>query len=351
MKVLFVDYNTHVQDLNEMISRGRGGMTNSLFKVPDALARLGVETYVLSDAKKGGKTPSGTVWIDVDHMNEVYHRTYDVMVTNRGIGNGFFSITAKHRVLWTHDLPHNGFVEMPELLKQFSKVVFMSNYAERVWRTFYKDIGESVIISNGVDKDMFYPRKKDLNYIIYFSHPIRGMKRLPLLISSVKERLGRDIYCKVFSNFYTNESLNDDHMDKYPMDAEESDCVEYHDMIPINEIAEEVGKAGLMVLPTGYPEICSNAILQSLVSGTPIVTTGNIGSAPEWILHDYNGYLTTFTPADYVVHSIEMARGIIHCIQDEIKHREMIANATKTGNIPTWDEVGGLWFKMLNQLS
>jgi glycosyltransferase involved in cell wall biosynthesis len=353
MKVLFIDFNTHIESLDEMVQKGRGGMTNSLFKVPDYLSSHGVDVYVASDIKKGGKTSYGTVWLSSDDENEVYHHTWDAMVTNRGIGRGYLSVTAKNRILWTHDLPHSGFAEEPDLLKLFSRTVFMSNYAEKVWRTFFKDIRESVLIPNGVDKSLFYPRQKDLNYIIYFSHPIRGIRRLPLLITGIIEYLQRPIVCKTFSSHYTNENATEDHMDHYVEEIIEDgdNPIEYHDAIPINEIAEEVGKAGLFVLPTGYPEICSNAILQSLASGTPIVTTGNLGSAPEWIVDGYNGHLTTFTPADYMVHSIEMARGIVHIMEDEERHMNFIRNAAETKNILSWEEVGALWFKMLNQLS
>lgn len=348
MKILFIDFSTQIDDLHEMEKTARGGMQNSLFKVPDALSKLNNEVDVLSDIKKGGRTESGVRWYTV---NDFENGAYDVLVTNRGVGRGYFTINAKHRVLWTHDLPHQGFVEDPEILSRYAATVSMSQYGSRVWRKFFPQIRNSFIIPNGVDKSLFYPREKDLNYLIYFSHPIRGLSRLPLIFAGIRGTVGDRVRMRAFSKPYKNESMTDDHMDKYGFpEVETPDGFEVLPSVPILQIAEEVGRAGLMVMPTGYPEICSNVILQSLASGTPIVTTGGIGSAPEWIKHGFNGFLTEFHPCDYMIHSVEMARLAIAILRDEDTHRVMIENAAKTEGIYTWEQIGAQWNKTLHQL-
>lgn len=349
MKVCFVDFSTQIDDLHEMEKTARGGMQNSLFKVPDALSKLNNEVDVLSDIKRGGRTEAGTRWFTVDDFENA---PYDVLVTNRGIGRGYFTIKAKKRVLWTHDLPHQGFVEDPDILMRFDATVFMSKYGSRVWQKFYPQIRNSFIIPNGVDRSIFHPREKDLNYLIYFSHPMRGLSRIPLIFSGIREKLGPHVYMRAFSKPYKNEMLTDDHMDKYRFpDTDWPDGLDVLPSIPIREIAEEVGRAGLMLMPTGYPEICSNVVLQALASGTPIVTTGGLGSVPEWVHHGVNGYLTEFQPCDYVIHSVEMARLAIAILNDHDTHRAMIVNATKTEGIYTWEQIGAQWNEMLRRLS
>jgi glycosyltransferase involved in cell wall biosynthesis len=120
--------------------------------------------------------------------------------------------------------------------------------------------------------------------------------------------------------------------------------------LPQHDFAEQLGKAGLMILPTDYPEICSNTILQSLASGTPIVTTGDLGSADEWVVHEYNGYLTNFHVHDYMIHTLEMVRGASKIIENRRLHEKMIRNATRTKYIYSWDEIGKKWHKMLCKL-
>ena len=174
-------------------------MVNSLFRVTDYLSEKGHEVVVFSDIKHIGVRDSGVAWTNKDEDRD--KEKYDVLVMNRGVGYGLPGIDAASRVLWTHDLPHAGFIPEPKVMKAFNKVVFMSKYAEQIWRTYYNCIGKSVFIPNGVVKSLFYPRKKDLDHIIFFSHPCRGLKRLPLIFEAVKTRLKRkDLYCTAYSN-------------------------------------------------------------------------------------------------------------------------------------------------------
>jgi glycosyltransferase involved in cell wall biosynthesis len=321
-----------------------------------------MDVSVWSDAEKGGTTPAGVRWHTVEDYDEVVRQGYDFLILNRGIGNGLPEVKAKHRVLWTHDLPHGGMAPRPEFLKALSATVFMSKYAERVWRLYYHQIGRSFLIPNGVDKEMFHPQKKDLNYLIFISAPNRGLDKLGVIYASIKKKVGRPLYMRAYSNMkilHPHDQEGDDiirHEDgsvhfgqKYRNAAESG--VEILDPLPQPLLAEELGRAGLMIMPTGYPEICSNAILQALASGVPIVTTGNLGSATEWIRHGWNGALTTTHLEDYTVHLIEIMRGAVVILENEKLHRAMIKNAERTKGIKTWEEIGTLWVRMLRGLS
>jgi hypothetical protein len=196
MRILFLDRSTRLQTVEDLTSRARGGMVSSLFALPDNLQRMGHECTVMTDIGQHGKTRAGTRWVNhIDMCGE-----YDFLVVNRGAGNGYPDFKAKHRILWTHDLPHSGFIQPPKLIKAFSATVFMSNYAEQVWRDFYREIGKGFIIPNGVDRALFYPREKDLDYLIYASAPNRGLRRLPLLFDSVKSRTRPTLHMTAFSN-------------------------------------------------------------------------------------------------------------------------------------------------------
>jgi glycosyltransferase involved in cell wall biosynthesis len=343
LRICFLDSSTKLETVNDLETRARGGMVTSLFKVSDYLSRQGHGVWVYSDIKTPGTTEAGTRWINWNLEGPV-----DFLVCNRGI-NGF-GIEAKHRILWTHDLPHAGHIPEPKNIKSFSATVFMSEYAERIWRFYYRDLDRSFLIPNGVDKSIFYPREKDLNYIIYASAPNRGLKELPFLFSCLKEKTGKPLYLKAFSNMsklHPNEVGEvDDYEDIYE-DVRNSE-IELCDPIPQTELAEELGKASLMILPTSYPEICSNTILQALASGVPVVTTGCVGSSSEWV-NGKNGALTEWLPHDYMVYKIDLLRKATGILQNENLHRKLIEGCTKT-KIHTWDEIGELWEIMLDRL-
>lgn len=316
-------------------------MVASLFHVSDYLASQGHDVTVLSDIECTGVTKAKAKW-----LHEAWGE-YDCLISNRGVGGGIPEIKAKSRILWTHDLPHSGFIPDPRVMGAFNCTVFMSRYAEAVWRLFYKDIGRSVFIPNGVDKSIFYPRQKFLKTMIFASAPNRGLDKLPLILDSVRSRMGKDGWkyvLKAYSNLsklHPNEG--DDTFDYKTV--EESD-VELCDPLPQAEFANKLGQAGLMILPTGYPEICSNSVLQALASGTPVITTGNLGATGEWVKHRKNGMLTTFLPEDYMVHLVEMVRNTVRVLEDEKLHRKLIQSAQRT-KVLTWSEIGRKWEKLL----
>jgi glycosyltransferase involved in cell wall biosynthesis len=353
MKILFLDFSTGLQNLAELESGPRRGLTNSLLHLPDALSKLNNQVYILSDIREPGVTPGNTEWLN---LGSGIPGQVDVLVLNRGIGELYPQIRAKHRILWTHDLPHMGYIQDPRLVGSLSVIVFMSVYAKEVWSTFFpqieKDAGQKQIIPNGVDKTIFYPREKDLDYLIYTSHPIRGLKRLAFIFDAIKESFpDRPLRMKCFSSWYAGEPHRDDYMDKYPdPDHEVPEGLEILPAVGVKDLGEELGRAGLMILPSGFPEICSNTILQSLASGTPIITTGGLGSAGEWIKNNWNGAMTRYQPCDYIVHIVEMCRLARNILRKPADHKRWIENAPGTPGVLTWEEVAEKWQKMFLNL-
>jgi glycosyltransferase involved in cell wall biosynthesis len=349
MKIAFIDMSTKLQTIDDLKTGARGGMVSSLFAVPDCLSELGYETTVISDIKQGGVTLSGTRWIK---ESEYEGEQFDFLICNRGIGKGYPNVRARRRVLWTHDLPHNGFIPDSQTMNAFSGVVYMSQYAKRIWHKFYPILErpKSFLIPNGVNKDLFYPREKNLDYLLYISNPNRGIERLPLIYEATRTRLRRDIHLRAYSNgnvLHPNEGEDRNDLNyKSCLEA----GIEVMDPIPQAQLAEELGRAAGMVLPTSYPEICSNAVLQSLASGTPVFTTGNLGATCEWVRHGKNGMLTEYQPHDYLIYQMEMVRNLIKVLNNPRVHRKMMMKTAQTRGIYTWKQVAKMWNKMLSRL-
>lgn len=344
MRICFVDHSTCLEHVRELERKARGGMVTSLFKVSDYLAHAGHDVTVFSDIKSEGCTKFGTKW-----LHEPYGR-FDVLVSNRGVGEGWPQINASHRVLWTHDLPHNGFIKEPKVMGAFDCTVFMSRYAEFIWRRFYRAIGKSAFIPNGVDKTIFYPRQKYPARLIFASAPNRGLDKLPLILDSIRSRLD-DGWKYVLSAYSNHSKLHPgEGKDQFDYKEIEDSNVDLEVPVPQETLADKIGQAGLMILPTGYPEICSNVVLQSLACGTPVITTGGLGATPEWVKHRKNGMLTKYQPHDYMIHTVEMVRNIVEVLENKKLHDKLIRGATKT-KIHTWSEIGRRWERLLNRFS
>lgn len=354
-RIIFIDFSTCLNSLSDLNIRARGGMVSSLILLTNELAKMGHDIFVLSDIAKDEWTPAGVLWCSKNGSCWLKGERFDFMILNRGMAEGYAGINARHRILWTHDLPHSGFIPEPKNAKILAGTVFMSRYAEKIWRAFYPDIGKSFQIPNGVDKHIFHPRDKDLNYLIYGSAPNRGLNRLGYIYDCLKAAVGDHLYMSAFSNLkimHPNEAaLSNDNDLAASWKREPGNGLELKDPLPQKEFANELGKAGLMILPSDYPEICSNNVLQALASGTPVITTGQLGATPEWVRHGKNGMLTKFYPFDYMIHTLEMVRNATKVLKNKKLHHKMINNAVRSNKLYWWYEVAMMWNKMFKRIA
>jgi len=341
MRIIFIDGTTSLESIHDLETRGRGGIVTSLFKISDYLASAGHDVTVNSDIKHMGVTNAGVKW------NDEYWGEYDAVVTNRSAGFGYSGLRTKKRILWTHDLPHDGFIPEPRVMAVFDRVVFLSKYAEGIWRTFYPTIGKSVFIPNGVDKGIFYPRPKDMDRLIYISAPNRGLEKLPRILDSLRSRVSADLELEAYSNFAKLHPGEVD--DGFDYKSVEDSNVNLRDPVTQDVLASRLRRAALMILPSAYPETGGQAMLQSLACGTPLITTGNLGATPEWIKHGRNGMLTKYVPHDYMVHVEEMVRNAASALTDPKLYAKLVRGAIRT-KIFDWNEIGRKWERMLERV-
>ena len=345
MKILFVDSNTHLKTLDDLKTQARGGMVSSLLIVTDGLSRKGHDVHVWGN-DFDAVSDSGVTW----HKKPTVTNA-DAIVFNRGLGSGEPALGTGKRFLWTHDLPHAGHVKDHKFLNMLTCMVSMSRFGDRIWRDMFDYKGRSVIIPNGVNKDLFKPSEiKDPKYLIYASAPNRGLWRLPLIFDAIKNHVP-GVRMRAYSNMKTlhpGEAKENEANYELDYGSCEEAGIERLDPIPQHELAEELGCAGLMILPTNYPEICSNAILQSLSCGTPVITAGSIGSAPEWLRHKKNSILTTYQARDYMVFQRQIIKGAVSVLSHRPTHLRMMKEAAKT-KILSWGAVIEKWDAMVRR--
>ena len=344
MKLLFVDSNTHLNTLDDLKTSARGGMVSSLLIVTDGLARKGYDVHVWGN-DFDAVSDDGVKWHKDPEVTDA-----DAIIFNRGIGDGAPALGPGKRFLWTHDLPHAGHCKNHKYMNMLTCMVSMSKYGDRVWRDMFDYTGKSVLIPNGVDKELFKPGEKDPSYLIYASAPNRGLWRLPLIFDAIRTHVP-GTHMRAYSDMKT----------LHPAEAKETEAnyeLDYHsceeagierlDPIPQHELAVEIGRAGLMILPTNYPEICSNSILQSLACGTPVITAGSIGSAPEWLKHKKNSMLTTYQARDYMVFQRQIIQNTVTVLRDKRMHLKMMRAAVNT-KILSWADVIEKWDAMVRR--
>jgi glycosyltransferase involved in cell wall biosynthesis len=338
VKLLFADPSQRLGNIHELDHSGRGGMLASLFRVSDYLASRGHTVHVLANITQPGVTPAGADWrVDPDPP-------YDVLIGNRGMGYTDLDLPVKARILWTHDLPHHGFGPNPQAFRAVH-VVFMSRFASRIWRAFFPAIRRWSIIPNGVDRTLFYPGQHDPMMLLYCSAPDRGLDRLPGLHEALQAKLGPSVQMVAYSNLKKQHPGEVRETDPYETvyEAVDASTVERHDPIPQAKLAQVMRTAGVLLMPTACPEICSNNILQALASGLPVIST-DIGSAGEWIRDGRNGALIPWTPQDGVIYSLSFLRRLLAMMTARQYHR-MSARAANT-SIWSWDDVGRAWEKL-----
>lgn len=352
-RVIFVDWSTGFDSVDQFFSRPLGGRLTFLRYLPAELCFLGHDCTVLSDAVGG--VVDGVRWLGPSKFDEVCDSEYDFLVTMRGTLGGLPEIRAKRRILCIRDLPHYGLCKDPILLNAFSAAVVGSHYGAGVWKEYFQNLPKTYIIPNGVDRDVFYMRKKDFRLAVFASAPNRGLMRLPLIVDMAREKTGIDFRMCAFSKLgklHPGEVKKDIYVDGHAIDYAlmNSGSIEWLDPVSQAELANILGTAAVMIMPTGFPEICSNSVLQSLASGTPVIATGGIGSTPEFISHGVDGFLTRYAPHDYMVYDMEMARLVIKALSDHKMLAKMMSRATNSKKVKTWRAVAESWCRMFREL-
>ena len=198
-----------------------------------------------------------------------------------------------------------------------------------------------------------------MDYLIFGSAPNRGLNHLPLIYESLKSRCRHSLHMTAYTNMETmhpreSRLQETDRFWDSKIPLQYKDCkeagIDVRDPLPQHLWAHEIGKAALMIMPSDYSEICSNNVLQSLASGTPVLTTGGIGSVGEWVKTWKNGYLSKWRRSDYMIHIVDLIRGGMRILNDQRLHKKLMHNAVRTKHIYSWEQIGVKWAKMLKGL-
>lgn len=161
------------------------------------------------------------------------------------------------------------------------------------------------IIYNGIDTEKFQPnnnlKNKDKFIITPGASRITDRKGLNYLIEAIKKLSEKypQIYLEIMGDGNAREKL-----ETLTESLNLKDKVKFLGRIPREEIAPYYQRASVFVLPS-FNEGMSNAMLEALAVGLPIITT-DTGGAKELVKEGENGYIIKTRDVDDIVGKIEI---------------------------------------------
>lgn len=340
MKILFVD-GTAAFEPTRLSTKPTGGICTSLTLVPRYLASRGHQVYVVSICEQEVFLDGVCYTRDQEKFADP-----DVVVFNRNtITNPAVDCFPNARIVfWAHDIVDPRYFEDDGYLRA-DYIVALSDYCKESYADFYGIPHEKfVVIPNGVDPTVFYKGTGPRNHNLWVcaSAPIKGLQPIDYWYANMKRHnpdLELRLYCSSSLHEIPEEKKHAEMLQKLREKG-----VRVLDPIPQHELADVFRKAYALLMPNSYPEICSNVLLQARACGLPVIAS-NIGSASEFIEHEYSGLLTSTIPSDIFWWWLDFTRLSVRLYRD-LRQHEYISRHAPLG-VSTWSEIGQRWNEFL----
>ncbi|MFZ5947817.1 MAG: glycosyltransferase [Stygiobacter sp.] len=312
-----------------------GGGTKILFKYIDWLSKLGTNITVYSFAKKPDWIETKLNYIQIQSELEIktiykllfVFSIFDVpLVLNRipiskvvhicqgyegyHFGRDYEELRSdKHILTKMHAIPVKNITVSTHLVE-----LFRDKFSRE---TFY--------IPNGIDHNVFSPDEniKREKSVLFVGNPFHPLKGFDFLGSSIK---------RIQSSSYKIENLKliivmgfkPDNIEKIISHiSEQLDCtVEIKYKLSSKEIAELMRSVGLVVCTSWY-EGFSMPLLEAMATGTPVITTYNLG-AQSFCKEGFNSFNVKYGDVNH------LAQTILNVLFSSIDISNIIINAYKT---------------------
>ncbi len=347
MKIAFI-CGTVGHDPHQRATRPTGGILNSMTLIPEHLAKLGHDVYVNSTYEQN-EDVNGVHY--VKSGESIGH--CDVAVFNRNVLPKDFILELKAAgtkiVWWLHDIVQLTYLK-DDAFKYVDRVVALSEYCKQTYMDFYDlDPAKVTIIPNGVDTSIFYPgdpAKRDKNLVLMASALVKGFVPIP----TVYDNLSRGNFNLDF-RIYSSQALHgqkNSAEQQYFLDTMERKGAHVYSPVSPEVLGHLLRQARCFLMPNGYPEICSNLLLQAQACGCPVVTS-DIGSAPEFIENGVTGlYTTRYKPHDLFSWVVEYTNLVLDVAGSDTLFNTISQNSPR--DVKSWDLVGRLWNEEITQL-
>ncbi|HAV11234.1 MAG TPA: hypothetical protein DCX32_01690 [Candidatus Moranbacteria bacterium] len=202
---------------------------------------------------------------------------------------------------------------------------------------------EIKVIYNGVDILKFSPKKEsrpsDKFIITLGGTRITARKGISYLIEAVEKIQGK--YPQIFVKILGDGSDRED-LEKMVKDLKLDDRIVFIGRVPSEEIPPYYQEASLFVLPS-LNEGMSNAMLEALASGLPIIST-DTGGANELVEEGKNGFLVKMKDSD------DIAEKICKIVGDRELVENMGEESRRLAEKMSWEKVAGRYVELYGNI-
>lgn len=163
---------------------------------------------------------------------------------------------------------NTGMRKMREFAQLADVIVFQSEWAKRLLKPY---CGDGIVIYNGVDTDVFYPRKTEKTWdnlrILYTKNSRNEVKRFHEVQYWWREYcLDKDDDTLVLVGNFAREMQQIDH----PFEFHNDESFEYKGLVSHEKLADIMRECDLAFLPY-YADACSNTVLEAQACGLPVL--------------------------------------------------------------------------------
>ncbi len=201
------------------------------------------------------------------------------------------------KILVIHDLandPESDKLTDPEYRKQFSKIVFVSNWQAQMFSlTHGIPYAEFVVIPNAIEPIKITSEDKALGpdnqvRLIYHTTPHRGLGILYPAFMELKKHF--NVTLDVYSSFkiYGWEERDKTYEPLFDM-LRNAEGINYHGTVSNDEVRKALIKAHIFAYPSIWPETSCIAAIEALCAGAGIVHP-NLAALPETTSHSTSMY-------------------------------------------------------------
>ncbi len=212
-----------------------------------------------------------------------------------------------------------------------NRVIFVSQFLKDTAIVYGYKAKNSVVIPNGINPDLFYPNKKNMNghyknkCVAYIGnlYTAKGVKRLPLIFYYIKQKYPSISFMIIGHD--DSQDGNEKYIRKKLSGLQLSNCTRMIEKIQHQKVGEYMRKIDVLVLPTdneGYPCI----VVEARACGVPVVAT-DVGGVPEAL--GTSGILVK-KQTEFEVY---FAEAVVTLLNETLPHRRV------TANIHTWKQI------------
>lgn len=199
---------------------------------------------------------------------------------------------------------------------------------------------EISVIYNGVDTDHFSPSADDLHSQSEFiittgASRLTARKGLNYLLEALRQLKTKYPFLKLK---IMGEGSDKSNLERLAEELRISDRVEFIGRIPREETAPYYREANLFVLPS-LNEGMSNAMLEALASGLPVVTT-DTGGTRELVQEGINGFTVKMRDAE------DLAAKIEKIIKDKSLRLKMAQKSREISRKFSWKSVAEQYYEI-----